>query len=141
MPTTAKEKSRGRKAGAERRQPDYPYILKLRDGRRLFVEIPGRWVTTDRDGEVAFLPPAVELLDRIQVLATPASDRPPTPGYIATLRKALGLTQERLGQRLGVDKMTISRWERGTVKPSRESVVALDHLRKQSVRKGVTLAV
>jgi DNA-binding transcriptional regulator YiaG len=94
----------------------------------------------DRDGEAAFLPQAVELLDRVQVLAMSVFDRPPSPGYITTLRKALGLTQQQLGERLGVDKMTVSRWECGTVKPSRDSLTLLDKLRKQAIRKGVTLA-
>ena len=140
MPTVTKPKLRGRRPRPELARPDYPYVLKLRDGRRVFVELPGRWVTTDRDGEAAFLPQAVEFLDRVQVVAMSVFDRPPSPGYITTLRKALGLAQQQLGERLGVDKMTISRWERGTVKPGQESLSMLDKLRKQAIRKGVTVA-
>jgi len=76
--------------------PDYPYTLRLRDGRTLVVEIPGKWVTADRDGTPAFLPPAVEMVDRIRVLlGSVRAFSPPSPGYILTLRKALGLTQQQ----------------------------------------------
>lgn len=130
---------RGRPAARKLSRPDYPFTMKLPDGRMLFVEVPGRWTTTDRGGEIALLPEAVRFLDRLQVLAMSVLDRPPSPGYITTLREALGLTQEQLGKKLGVDKMTVSRWERGTVRPSAESLAALDKLRRQSVRRGVVI--
>ncbi|HSW46607.1 MAG TPA: helix-turn-helix domain-containing protein [Phycisphaerae bacterium] len=119
--------------------PDYPFTMKLPDGRILFVEVPGRWVTRDRSGKPAFLPQAVKLLDRIQALAMSVLDRPPSPGYIVSLREALGLTQEDFGTRLGVDKMTVSRWERGTVRPGGSSLVALERVRREAIRKGVTI--
>ncbi len=34
--------------------------------------------------------------------------------FLATLRKERGLTQDELGQRVGVTNKTISRWETGT---------------------------
>jgi len=37
--------------------------------------------------------------------------RPPRI-FLAEWREARGLSQERLGERLGVSKMTVSRWER-----------------------------
>jgi len=127
----------------QRRQPegDYPYTMKLPDGRRLYVEVPGRWVTRDRGGDAAFLPQAVRFLDRVRALAMPlhATRTGPSPGFIATLRKALGLTQRELGERVGVDKMTVSRWERGTVHPSAESLTELEKVRRQAVRKGVPI--
>lgn len=38
--------------------------------------------------------------------------RPPRI-FLAEWRENRGLTQERLGERVGVEKMTVSRWERG----------------------------
>lgn len=37
--------------------------------------------------------------------------------YVKEWRKKRGLTQETLGQRMGVEGITVSRWERGTRKP------------------------
>ena len=37
--------------------------------------------------------------------------------FIARLRKERGMTQEQLGERLGVSQRTVSRWETG-VSPS-----------------------
>ena len=140
MATTTKAKRRrGRPPAKQITQPDYPYTMKLPDGRTIYVEVPGRWVTKDRSGEVAFLPQAVYFLDRIQALAMSVLDRPPSPGYITTLREALGLTQKELAERLGVDKMSVSRWERGTVRPSTDSLAALEKIRQKAVRNGVAI--
>ena len=89
-------------------------------------------------GGAAFLPEAVRFLDRVRALATPMK-RPPSLGFIVTLREALGLTQKELAQRLNVDKMSVSRWERGVTRPRAESVAALENLRRQAVRKGVPI--
>lgn len=56
--------------------------------------------------------------------------------FIAGLRRAAGLTQEALGERLGVTNKTISRWETGSYMPdiemlqllSREFGVSIDEL-------------
>jgi len=120
--------------------PDFPYTIKLPDGRTLYVEVPGRWVTIDSDGQPALRQGAVAFLDRIRALAMKL-DRPPSPGYLTALREALGLTQAEFGERIGVDKMTVSRWERGALKPSDESLAALKDLRRRAVRRGVTIPV
>ncbi len=80
-------------------------------------------------------------IDRIIALATPASSSKtgPTPGYIFALRDALGMRQAQLGKAVGVDAMTVSRWERGTLRPSAESLAGLEKLRKRMVRKGVVI--
>jgi len=139
MADTLKAKHRSRQRKPE---DDYPYTMKLPDGRSMYVEVPGRWVTTDRGGEAAFLPQAVRFLDRVWALATPlhATRTNPSPGFIAILRKALGLTQQELGERIGVDKMTVSRWERGTVRPSAEPLAHLEKVRKHAVHKGVPIS-
>jgi DNA-binding transcriptional regulator YiaG len=131
-------KRRGRPRAESLTRPDVPYTMRLPDGRTVFVEVPGRWTTTDRGGEVAFRPEAVRFLDRVRVLAMKL-DRPPSPGYITTLREGLGLTQAEVGEKLGVDKMTVSRWERGTLHPSEASLKALEALRRDAVRKGVIM--
>ncbi len=38
-------------------------------------------------------------------------------GYLAQRRKAMGLTQEQLAERLGVERTTVVRWERGQTQP------------------------
>ena len=40
--------------------------------------------------------------------------------YIALLRRQAGLTQEKLGEKLGVTNKTISRWENGNYMPDIE---------------------
>lgn len=119
--------------------PDFPYVMKLRDGRTVALEIPGKWVSADRDGTPAFLPEAVRMLDRIRALFNSVRSITPTPGYLASMRAALGMTQAEFGERLGVDKMTVSRWERGAVKPGSESLKALEKLRKSALRNSVEI--
>lgn len=122
-----------------RDEPDVPYTMKLPGGRTLLVLIPAEWCETDVSGATAFRPQAVRLLDRVRVTAMSVPPKP-TPGYILTLREALGWTQVEFGERVGVDSMTVSRWERGTVKPSPAAVKALDKLRREAGRRGVTIA-
>lgn len=45
--------------------------------------------------------------------------------FIAQLRKERGLTQEALGQKLGVTNKTVSRWENGNYMPDIELLVPL----------------
>jgi hypothetical protein len=137
--TVQKERRRSGPKPAERlSRPDVPYTMKLPDGRTLYVEVPGRLVTKDRGGEMAFLPDGVRFLDRVRALAVKL-DRPPSPGYLVTLRDALGLTQREMGERLGVSSLTISRWERGELRPRKGSLAALDKVRREAVQKGVVL--
>lgn len=118
---------------------DIPFTAKLPDGRTLFALVPARWCELDVTGEVLFKPKAVAFLDRLQVMAMKLP-KEPTPGFIRTLREALGLTQAQLGERLGVEKMTVYRWERGMVKPGAAARKALDRVRKEAGRKGIVLA-
>ncbi len=136
--TTSSNRRRGRPRAEQLSRADVPYTMKLPDGRTLYVEVPGRWVTADRDGTMAFLPEGVAFLDRVRALAIKL-DRAPSPGFITSLREALGLRQKEFGEQLGVDKMTVSRWERGTLRPSAASLAALQRLRQQAVRRGVTI--
>ena len=66
-------------------------------------------------------------------------DRPPSPGFLTALREALGLTQREFAAQVGVDKMTVSRWERGALRPSREALAAIERVRKEALRRGVAI--
>lgn len=49
-------------------------------------------------------------------------------GFLAQLRKEKGMTQEQLGERLGVTNKTVSRWETGTYLPPVEMLQSLSEL-------------
>lgn len=119
-------------------RPDVPYTMRLPDGRTVYVEVPGRYTAADRGGQVAFLPEGLRFLDRLRALLMQVPGAP-SPGYIATLREALGLTQKEFAARLGVDKLTVSRWERGALRPGAASVKAIRRLRDDAARRGVAL--
>lgn len=55
---------------------------------------------------------------------------------IKNLRRRLGITQQQLGDRLGVDQATVSRWERGVEnpRPSRQKVLYAILLRDEEKR-------
>lgn len=135
---TPTRRRRGPQPAAQLSNPDLPYTMKLPDGRIVYVEVPGRWVTKDRDGSPAFLPGAVRFLDRVRALSMKLGSSP-SPGFITALREALGLTQVEFGKRIGVDSMTVSRWERGTLRPSEASLSAIAELRRTAVKRGVAI--
>lgn len=139
--TTATRIKRGRDRNhaGDKSAPDYPYTMKLPDGRMIYIEIPGRYVSTDRSGETVFLPPAVRLLDKVKVLAMSMQSRPITPGYLKTLRAALGLTLTEMAERVGVEKMTVWRWENGQLTPRKSSLSKLERARREAVRKGTAI--
>jgi DNA-binding transcriptional regulator YiaG len=116
-----------------------PYTLRLPDGRTVFVEVPSSMVRYGRDNTLGFTIAGVKFLDRVRAMAADVADVP-TPGAIVTLREALGLTQKALGERIGVDKLTVSRWERGQVKPGPDSVKALRKLRRAAAGRGVVVS-
>lgn len=48
--------------------------------------------------------------------------------FIAKLRKEKGLTQEQLGEQLGVTNKTISRWETGLYLPPADALLAMSEM-------------
>lgn len=133
--TTTQPKSKRRSTA----KPPYPHVLTLRDGRKVYVDIPADWVACDAHGETLLLPRAVQMLDRIQALAQPIEGIP-SRGHIFALREALGLTQRALGEAVGVDKLTVSRWERGEIKPSAASAKRLRQIQSSATKRGVMIS-
>ena len=66
---------------------------------------------------IAIIIPEVTQLDLIKI-----------GNFIAELRKKQKLTQEQLGEKLGVTNKTVSRWETGTYLPPAEALLAMSEL-------------
>lgn len=118
---------------------DVPFTARLPDGRTLFVLVPSKWCELDSSGEVVFKPEAARFIDRVQALAM-QTPKHPTPAYVRALREALGMTQTELAERIGVDKMTVARWEWGKLRPRPKAVAALNALRREAGRRGTVIA-
>jgi DNA-binding transcriptional regulator YiaG len=116
---------------------DLPYTLSFGDGRLLAIALNASWLKADRSGKPLLLPPAVRALDRLRaILATPQAI---TPGFIVSLREGMGLTQQEFGQKLGVSKMTVSRWECGLMRPNRSRTAAILKLQTRAKHAGVQI--
>ena len=55
--------------------------------------------------------------------------------FITELRKEQGLTQEQLGEKIGVTNKTISRWETGTYLPPADALLTLSELYGVSINE------
>lgn len=55
--------------------------------------------------------------------------------FISALRKEKGLTQEQLGEKLGVTNKTVSRWETGTYLPPAEALLSMSELFSVSINE------
>lgn len=53
--------------------------------------------------------------------------------FIAELRKEQELTQEQLGEKIGVTNKTISRWENGYYLPPADVLLAMSQLFNESI--------
>ena len=49
------------------------------------------------------------------------------PRTIRSLRKKLGVTQKQFAKKIGYNKLTVSFWERGTLKPGPRAVQAMKY--------------
>src|SRR5450432_4149427 len=95
---------------------DLPYVMPFGERGMLAISLRAAWLKPDRSGRPLLLPPAVRALDRLRAVF--AAQDQLTPGFIVSLREAIGLTQEQFGHKVGVSKMTVSRWECGKMRPS-----------------------
>ena len=129
---------KGRPQRAELSAPGIPYTMRLADGHTVFIEMPARTAVRDRGGELAFTPEGVRFLDRIRALASHL-EVAPSPAFITALREAAGFTQEELGRRIGRHKLTVSRWECGTLHPDREALERLRELFRELRTAGMVL--
>ncbi|HEX4055350.1 MAG TPA: helix-turn-helix domain-containing protein [Tepidisphaeraceae bacterium] len=116
---------------------DLPYVVSFGQNAMLAITLRAAWLKADRSGQPLLLPPAVRALDRLRAMFTTQATI--TPGFIISLREAMGLTQQQFGHRLGVSKMTVSRWERARMRPGPLMTAAIRKLQAKARRKGVKI--
>ena len=116
---------------------DLPYVVRFGESDMLAISLPAAWLKADRSGRPLLLPPAVRPLDRLRAVFT--NQQAFTPGFVLSLREAMGLTQEQFGRQLGVSKMTVSRWECGRMRPSRSTAAAIRALQREARRAGIKI--
>lgn len=125
--------------GSKTKQDEWvPYTMSLPDGHTVFVRVPGRFVTYDRSGELAFKLDGTAFLDNIRALAMRKPDAP-SPAYINQVRNALNLTQADLAKKLDYSLISIKKWEAGDVKPSQKAVNRLRLLVDTVTKQGVII--
>lgn len=116
---------------------DLPYVVSFGENAMLAISLRAAWLKADRSGGPLLLPPAVRALDRLRAVFTTQARI--TPGFVISLREAMGLTQQQFGRKLGVTKMTVSRWECGRMRPSRSMVAAIRNVQSRLKNKGVKI--
>jgi DNA-binding transcriptional regulator YiaG len=116
---------------------DLPYVVPLGDGRMLAIELFATWLKPDRSGQPLLLPPAIRAVDRLRAVF--ARQERMTPGFIVSLREGMGLTQAEFGKKVGVSKMTVSRWECGRMEPSPSAALEIQKLQAHAKRQGVRI--
>jgi putative transcriptional regulator len=104
----------------------------------LAVRLKARWLKADRSGQPLLLPPAVRVLDRLRALFETRTAV--TPGFIVSLREAMELTQQQFAAKLGVSKMTVSRWECGRMNPGKSAAQRIRKLQQKAQREGVRIS-
>ena len=116
---------------------DLPYVVSFGEGGLLAINLKAAWLKPDRSGQPLLLPPAVRALDRLRAVFTVQEML--TPGFITSLREAMGLTQSEFGEKVGVSKITVSRWECGRIRPGPAMASALLKLQVKARREGVKI--
>ena len=81
----------------------------------------GRWERDQRR-------PAIQLMPRVLILLrpNPSATQKSLPERLLSARHALGLTQARLAEKLGVDRGTVGDWERGVRLPAEERLAEVE---------------
>ncbi|HEY8749189.1 MAG TPA: helix-turn-helix transcriptional regulator [Tepidisphaeraceae bacterium] len=116
---------------------DLPYVVPFGDGGMLAIALRAAWLKPDRSGKPLLLPPAVRAVDRLRAVFT--NQEKLTPGFMVSLREGMGLTQREFGQKLGVSKITVSRWECGKMRPGPTTANAILKLQIEARHKGVKI--
>jgi DNA-binding transcriptional regulator YiaG len=116
---------------------DLPYVVSFGESGMLAIALRAAWLKPDRFGQPLLLPPAIRALDRLRAVFT--NQELLTPGFIISLREGMGLTQGEFGQKLGVSKITVSRWECGRMRPGQTTARAILKLQAEARRKGVKI--
>jgi DNA-binding transcriptional regulator YiaG len=114
---------------------DLPYVVPFGDGGMLAIALRAAWLKPDRSGRPLLLPPAVRAVDRLRAVFT--NQEKLTPGFVISLREGMGLTQSEFGQKLGVSKITVSRWECGRMRPGATTARAILKLQAEARHEGV----
>jgi DNA-binding transcriptional regulator YiaG len=116
---------------------DLLHVLPSGKESMLAVTLRADWLKPDRAGQPLLLPPAVRAVDRLRAVF--ADQEKITPGFIISLREGMRLTQAQLGHNLGVSKMTVSRWERGKMRPGHRAASAILKLQAHARATGVKI--
>jgi len=83
------------------------------------------WETNRTEPEVRLIPPVIDFLGYVPYDPTWSFGK-----WLRAVRLALGLSQEQLARRAGLDESTLSKWEREEHKPSRKKIIALKNFFK-----------
>ncbi len=67
--------------------------------------------------------PQIDLLDTLR-----AERRLPTPRVAKAIRQSAGATQQQVADEIGVDRVTVTRWENGVRRPRGQSAVRYGEL-------------
>jgi DNA-binding transcriptional regulator YiaG len=116
---------------------DLLHVLPSEGESMLVVSLRADWLKLDRSGQPLLLPPAVRAVDRLRAVFTDQDKL--TPGFIISLREGMRLTQAEFGHKLGVSKMTVSRWERGKMRPGHRTARAIRKLQVHARSSGVKI--
>lgn len=103
---------------------------------RVAARVPMRRDTDT--GELNYTGAALRTLDQLRALIQSVTAGS-TPGHIAALREAFGMTQQEFATRLKVTSQTVSRWERGEVAPNARALAAMRRLQATARRKGIAV--